>query len=368
MKNTKYCWLYYSPADYPFLRTKLNSLAEQGYELAKPADGTCYLGKFQPTDRSELRYDVEPRAFCTAEELQMMVELRAAQGWEPICTVNGMNIYSSMPCHQVSTFESKEEEKRRLRPLLLPQLFLCLASVCFPFLWDIFHDVWYLDYFTLFIHLFGPLAAASGLFVILSTLLHFKHPINIRLRTIALTLVRLWWMLLPISIVLTLVPIPWAAGVLFGGVLLWLLFRVNALSFAGCVLFFSLVIHSLLPTEGFSSDSGMAWQNTLSDIVTAEQLDQNPTDFLSAEYHKTGTFLTYQSTYSEKWSDLRIESIHYTCLTEALARGVEADLHEHYPSYTVSREKNVVLALWTSADIDTEQLSSISQSILTNEK
>lgn len=363
--KTQYHWLFYSPTDYTALRRRLNELAEQGLELVKPADGTCYVGRFRPTDRAELRYDVEPRAFCTQEELQRMVDLRAAQGWEPVCTINGVNIYTSMPCHKADFLEDRRETQRRLRPLMLHQLLLCLLPLCFCLPWDLAHNLWYLDYFSLFIHLFGPIVSGAAVLVLSSMLLRLEGPAAVFLQTLFLTLLRLWWLCLPISIVLALLPLRWALGVFLGGIVLRTLLRGNAALFSGLILLFALLVHLLLPAQEMSSLNGMSWRNGRSDIVTAELLERSPEQFISAEYQKTGTLLVRESSYSEKWTDLRIESRLYTCLTDSLAQKVEFTVRQEHPSYTVVSSGKSVLAVWVSEDLSDRELDALAQRIIT---
>ncbi|MCD7918501.1 MAG: DUF2812 domain-containing protein [Clostridiales bacterium] len=98
VREERYIWFRYGPEDYLGVREKLNRLADQGWELAEERDCHCCFARFTPTARTELTYDVEPVPLLRKEEaVQDAVLAREAEGWEPVATLNGMDIYRSIP-------------------------------------------------------------------------------------------------------------------------------------------------------------------------------------------------------------------------------------------------------------------------------
>lgn len=91
-------WFRFDPGDAPGVRVRLNALAARGWELAEGQDCACFLARMERTGRGELSYDVEAASpFRTEEELEEQVRLRAAEGWESVATINGMDIYRAAP-------------------------------------------------------------------------------------------------------------------------------------------------------------------------------------------------------------------------------------------------------------------------------
>ncbi|MCQ2443349.1 MAG: DUF2812 domain-containing protein [Oscillospiraceae bacterium] len=371
MKKCKYVWLYGSPDDYLTLRERFNHLASQGWELKKTTDGRHFFGIFLPTKRTELRYDVEPRTFCSEEELEAMVALRAAQGWEAICTINDVNIYCSMPCRTPECAENIKENNRHAAFLNGLQSVLFLLSAAFSALWNRWHPVWYLDHLSAFLHLtWIPVTVCAlclvfwGIFRGFRPALQPSKSVFYVLRCGMLGLIRIWWLILPVAIVFALLPLPWAVGVLAGEIIFCLLFRFYGILAPGCVLLLTLLLSILLPSQQLSSLNGMAWRNLHPDIVTAETLALSPQDFIVAEYEKQGSFLVQRASYSEKWKELRIESKKYSCVTLGLADQVEGDLRDELPNYTIVRNGKEIAALWVSESLTQEQLTQAAQTLL----
>jgi hypothetical protein len=99
VKESRTRFLAFSLGDYEGVRHYLDTLAEQGWELTGRSG--WLTGRFRRTRRTELRYDVVPsRLARTPEELEQTVEQRRREGWEPVDTIWGMDIYRSMPCQQ----------------------------------------------------------------------------------------------------------------------------------------------------------------------------------------------------------------------------------------------------------------------------
>lgn len=97
MRQEKRFFLAYPIAHWAGLRHRLEELAARGWEL-ESCDGWL-TGRFVPTHRTELRYDVVPaRPFRTAGEAQAQVRRRRSAGWQAVDTLWGLDIYKSLPC------------------------------------------------------------------------------------------------------------------------------------------------------------------------------------------------------------------------------------------------------------------------------
>lgn len=108
MKQTKLRLLAFPFGDFEAVRTYLDEQAKKGWELTGRAG--ALFGRFEPTQRTELIYDVvpaDPRR--SAETLQSQVRCREEAGWTPVDTVWGMDIYKSLPCQAPSLFRNEED-------------------------------------------------------------------------------------------------------------------------------------------------------------------------------------------------------------------------------------------------------------------
>lgn len=365
MKNTKYAWIYSPSGDELALREYLNCLASEGWELEAPNGNgiICYLAKFRRTSRSELRYDVEPRGFCTEEELQAKVELRAAEGWEPVCTMNGVNIYSSMPCRSPQFSDSWCDNGKSSSVFLGISILAYLLSSAFAVLWNHLHPVWYLSHLDAYLHLTVIPFAVVSISLAVWSLLRFVHsaeqpaqPKLFTLRRIMLGSLVLWRWLLICSILFTFLPLLWALGVILGVILLHLLLQFDELLCTGCALLLTIVLVAAMPVQDASNISGLPWRSSGTNILTAEQLNLAEGALIYADMEENGSFLVQCVSYSEKREGIRIESRVYTCLTERLTKQVEADLRERFPSYTVYRSGRKTAAVWTSASLTAEEI------------
>ena len=120
MKESKNRFLAFSFGDYEGLRVYLDRQAAQGWEFAGRSG--WLTGKFVPTNRTELRYDVVPAPpRRSPETLETEVETRRAAGWEPVDTVWGMDIYKSMPCQSPELFRG-EKDRGRFKSIFLDWL------------------------------------------------------------------------------------------------------------------------------------------------------------------------------------------------------------------------------------------------------
>lgn len=365
MKMSRYCWLFAPSGDYLSIQKQLNRMAENGWELEEPRDGRCYWGKFIPTNRKELRYDVEPaKLFATAAELEETVMLRRADGWEPICTINGMNVYASMPCREPKEKPAEQKSQGWINYgwTLLP-LLLAAAVVLLGGLWP---EPWYLSNLTAFLHFTRPAVLISAVYLTVWSIFRTISPTEkptagwlFALRCILFTLICLWWLLLPISVMTALLPLLYTVGVLLGGLVLFLLIRCPSGIVFGGMLAVSILLCVILPERSYSNLGGMAWREQKTDLITAEQLGLEQEQFISANYTEKGSWLVRQVSYSEKWKEVRVESRISTCRTEALAKQVEADLREKLPSYTVLRKDRQVAAVWTSAGLSPAELEKL---------
>lgn len=115
--RTKRSFFVFPFGDYEGVRAYLNRQAASGWAFAGRYG--LFTAKFQATQRKELCYDVvpaDPRR--SPQQLQQAVQHRQGQGWDPVDTLWGMDIYQSLPC-QTPQLQRTEEDYRHWRRLFL---------------------------------------------------------------------------------------------------------------------------------------------------------------------------------------------------------------------------------------------------------
>lgn len=108
MKDTRLRLLAFPFGDYEGVRSYLDHLAREGWEFTGRA--SLLFGRFRPTQRKELVYDVvpaDPRR--SREALLLQVRRRQEAGWEPVETMWGMDIYKSLPCQSPPRFRTQHD-------------------------------------------------------------------------------------------------------------------------------------------------------------------------------------------------------------------------------------------------------------------
>lgn len=343
-------WIFTAAGDDLGLERRLNSLAEQGLELVSPGDGACYWAEFQTTKRSELRYFAEAAPlFRSDEQLRKSVEQRTAQGWEPIGTINGLDVYRSAPLRFPGEVERQQSPAVRLPMLwLLLSIGMCLA-------WGLMSQQWYLTNLGVFLFVTGvplvPLAALGFVWRLVQLLAPPKtaapEPL-VLLRGVLAAAWRVWGLLLLGSLVMTLVRPLWAGLILALGVLLYLgtlltrneegliarrrvPFRWKAFC-VGLTLLLSLGVSYLSGstiTHSFAVgpvDWGRGW------MVHVSEVANHPGEITSTEYHRRGSVLVQWECVTESAENQRLECQLYTCALPALCDYVEQqELTRHPP-------------------------------------
>lgn len=108
--KTKIFFFAFPFGDYEGVRQELNRRAAQGWAFAGRFG--LVTARFQATARQELRYDVVPAAARRSpEELAHAVQLRESQGWSPVDTLWGMDVYASLPCQSPEPCRTSEDYK-----------------------------------------------------------------------------------------------------------------------------------------------------------------------------------------------------------------------------------------------------------------
>lgn len=118
MRERRRIFLAYPFGDYEGVRAHLDRLAREGWVLRGRSG--LFTGEGRPTRRTELYYDVVPALPWRSEtELRRTVARRQADGWEPVDTFWGMDIYRSRPCRYPVSPAAEEAAVRRVFRLWL---------------------------------------------------------------------------------------------------------------------------------------------------------------------------------------------------------------------------------------------------------
>lgn len=378
MAEKKRSWFFFSSGDAPAVCQRLNRLAEQGWRLDETEDCTAFLVGLRATARKELRYDVVcARAGRTQEELHEEVQRRTAQGWEPVATINGMDIYCSGPC----AFPEPEKGSVTRKGLLwgqLPGLLLSIAFLAVLF-WTarIKGGNWYLQHTSAFLHFaLYPAVLILGLWALwlgLRCVWPERRSVGLMwLRSVLSVLELLWlWLLLAVS-ALDWLP-DWVAGLLIllvTGTLVYYQLRWSRRSgglyrtMVPLIIGVSIVLAAGLRQALPEKTGGNVEMLSASDFG----LTSGEVEFTQRQC--TGSFFVKRITYSETWSeDLYLSEELYCCQTEAIAKQVTSDLCEELGTvptelwYSENGSKmlvckgNRVLKLWISdTDLRTDKM------------
>lgn len=344
MKETKAAWVFTAMGDDLALNDRLNRWAEQGFEWEPSGDGSRYLSYLKRTDRTELRYFVETASLLRSDnQLRAQVERRIAMGWEPLGTVNGLDIYRSAPCRKA---ETPIRETNAVRWTSIASALLALVALLLCLQWPLLGVEWFLTdlgallWLSRFVVL--PASAVWSVWRVIRVLVPAKqaaHSAVVFLRGIIAALFRLWLLLLAAAFVLTLLPLPWAAGVLTLGILLRLAFGFESdpvedklrwsarssirftICCVGAVLLLTIGLHQLGITNSvrvYSVGNGVPAEAVgngvpaeASGFLHAEDLTANPGSVFSSEYSRRSSLLAEQESYTETTEQLRMDCICY---------------------------------------------------------
>lgn len=153
--KTKIKFFAFPFGDCQAVRRYLDGQAARGWAFAGRYG--LMTARFQETRRQELRYDVAPASLRRSPEtMAREVQRRESEGWSPVDTLWGMDVYQSMPCRQPQPlWEPGEEERRRsffLGWLLWSLAFLAVTAAALGLLamlcqlsWEELSEQWYLS-------------------------------------------------------------------------------------------------------------------------------------------------------------------------------------------------------------------------------
>ncbi len=388
MAETKRSWFFFSSGDAPAVCRRLNRLARQGWALDESEDCTAFFVRLRATARKELRYDVVyARAGRTQEELQEEVRRRTDQGWEPVATINGMDIYCSAPC------ALPEPEKVRVtrKGLLwgqLPGLLLAIAFLAALFWTErVGGGRWYLQHKGVFLHFaLYPAMLALGLLALwlgLRCAWPERDSVGLMwLRSVLSVLGLVWlWFLLGAC---ALDWLPDAAAGIFllavtGGLICYQLrwsrrsgelYRPTVLLLLAVSILLAAMLRQTLPD---GADANVQ-------VLSASDFGLSAGEVELTQLQRQGSFLAERITYSETWSaDLYLSEELYRCSTEAMAKQVAADLCEDLGtasaelwysedgSRMIMRKGRQVLKLWISdTDLRAEEMQELAEAYLAN--
>ncbi|MCD8188801.1 MAG: hypothetical protein LUD78_01015 [Clostridiales bacterium] len=384
LKNSRLKWIFLPSGDYLALRRRLDRLAEQGWELAEAGDGSCFFARFQPTERTELRYDTEVAPLLRDEnQLRETVERRERLGWSPVGTVNGVDVYVSQPCRYPEQENEPAENRRHWRARGVLSLVTAVLAALLAGRWSWFTDPWYLGNTAALLYLSRVPLLVGGVLWTAWVLLRQLTPWNREPRAI-LAWMRsalqagfcLWAVLLLTALVLDRLPPAWACGVLAVALLVLLLGRRGwrkRTGFAGqsllalvvgCTLLVSQLLPMALPDSQRYSAGSASWRGSLTDVVRAEDLGLDDLAFISAEYDKDGSLLVSRSTYREEWEELRLSCQYDRCLTAALADQVAEEIRAAHPDAVILVQGRQVAALWSSETLDEAAVQAALEALL----
>lgn len=378
MAEKKRSWFFFSSGDAPAVRQRLNCLAQQGWELDESEDCTAFFVCLRATARKELRYDVvRARAGRTQEELHEEIQRRIAQGWKPVATINGMDVYASEPC-ALPEPDKKSITRKNLLWGQLPGLLLAAAFLAVLFWMErVGGGHWYLQHRGAFLHFaLYPAVIGLGLWALWFGL-RYASPERVSvglmwLHSAVAVLGLVWLWLLLGAYVLDWLPDVLAVALVLGvtGLLIYYqirwsrrsgeLYRPMVLLILGVFIVLTAALRQALPDP--------AGENV--QMLSARDFGLIAGELELAEAKGTGSFFVDRVTYSESWSgDLYLSEELYLCRTEALAKQVAADLCEDLGitpaelwysengSKMLVRQNNQVLKLWISdTDLRTEEM------------
>lgn len=351
---------------------RLNHLAEQSWEWTPDGDGTCWLARLHPTKRTELRYFVETAPLLrTRDQLRSQVERRTAQGWEPLGTVNGMDVYRSAPCRS-----PEPPQRTRTAAPCVRSLLLALAAALLCLMWPHPGAEWYLSDISALLWLSRFIVAPIGIIWAIWRLFRCFLPAKrsapvpvVVLRGVLAGLLWLWLLILSGALVLTLLPLPWAAGLLSLGVL----FRLGAAleppddqhparwrphaeaRLTICCLEAVLLLAIGLNRLGIANSVHFYGTNLeqAQRFVRVQDLDTDAGEVLSAEYRRGASLLAAKESYTETAEGLVVDCVRYRIALPGLRRAVRARL-ERFDHVVVVEQGRELMLLYSSQPLKSD--------------
>lgn len=385
MREERYIWLRFSPGDYLGLREKLNSLAQEGWELAEERDCACFFARFTRTARTELCYDTEPaRLLREAEAVRERVLRREAEGWEPVATLNGVDIYRSIPLRFPKPHEPDRERGKITPRRILTERWcladggalLLLAAAVAAVLGG--GEAWYLSNLQLYLRGTGAFAVAALLYFAVwqGTVLLGKRPkqpkrwaVYFRSALGALGLVWLGLGLVMLALDYLSVPVALlvsACGLAALGAAsgLWRrkdyrLYRQVAALSVGVVILSAVLLSTAYPAGERDDflDEFSRLQYRGEPVMQLEKLGLEGEALLSGSYERHGSLLVTYTGYSEWWTvdgeDVSLATQVYQCRFGTAGR-IYARLEAGGEHSVLYRSGNTVVCVDTTLPLTQE--------------
>lgn len=358
--KTKIAFFAFPFGDYEGVRQYLDRQAASGWAFA--GQYGLLTARFQSTKRQELRYDVVPAVpRRRPEQLRQEVQRRESQGWSPVDTLWGMDIYQSLPCQEPKPARSAEDYRQwkllfrnwlgwSLAFLGVTLAALLFLSHAFSVDWATLSQQWYLSdsrgVLCLALPLGGVLALGWVAWLVFCLLRRCRphapgKAVFVRLRGLlqalalvlcGVTLAVLWadqvprlWMRLGLGglLLLTLLLAPVLSHgdrkrqtlLLGGGVF-------------ACLLLAMVLGWTVGPVSYDTYTDGRSWrQSTQLALLRGEDLDLDTAEQeVSAFYREEASLLVCQQSYHEHWSGgLTLEASVYTCRLPGLSHALWRD-------------------------------------------
>lgn len=384
MRDTRLSWFLFSALDAAAVEQRLNAYAKKGWRLDESEDCSCAFVRLKRTERKDLQYCVLPSVPSRSEdELRAEIQRQRELGWEGVATINGLDIYRSVPCYEV-TYDKQRHRlsgKALLKPLIPIGLGACGLIIGQGLLNE---PMWYLNHVSALLH-YTCFPAVLGAVLWLLCLLRKaisseKGCVPLMWLRSALTLLAcVWvWMLvgtwlldaLPLmgaligfllataAVVVCQIQLSRSNRVLCVNVISWILL--------GCVLV-GIVAPKFVPQTGREIP-----------VLSVTQLGVEDGDREYTEYASSGSFLVTSAEYGEVWSGgVCLSEEVYICRTSGLAEQVAADLmkqqgqayaplwYSEDGSRMIIQDGNTVLKLWIDGiDLQSEAYRKVIRSYL----
>lgn len=332
-------WFRFDPGDAPAVRARLNELAARGWELAEGQDCSCFFARLERTGRGELTYDVEPASpFRTAEELEHQVRLRAAEGWESVATLNGMDIYRAAPLRFPEPHSGKPPRGTLAQCWLFSWIGLLAAALLSLGLLLTGQGAWYLSNALIYLRFTGiPALVGAICWLSRPVALLLGRPMEkgtrqgMYFRSVLGTLGLVWCFGLCVSVALDwlnwlmvlLVAAIWLTAVLCSSGL-WRRksfgqFRQVTALITGIAVLSIAALTLVYPVQKRADllQSGERSRYSASALVQLEDLTDESGEFLSGSWAQSGSLLVSKTTYEEWWtvngSRVKVHCERYVC-------------------------------------------------------
>ncbi len=385
MRDTKFSWFLFSALDAAAVEQRLNAYADRGWQLNESEDCHCAFVKLKRTERKDLRYCVLPaRPGRSTEELHATIQHQRDCGWEALATINGLDIYQSIPCYEVTYEEQRHQPSRQalLKPLFPVILGACALALA---LWLLYEPMWYLSYLSTLLHnTYLPAAVGAVLWLIClvgKAVSSEKGCVPLMwVRSGLALLAYLWvWVLIGMLLLDALPAIyAWMVFVLATAAVIACQVRLSRGNRLLCVNVISwIVLGSIF--IGVAAPRFVSKQGRDISVLSLAQFDMETGTREYTEYESYGSFLVSVAEYGEVWSeDAYLSSEIYLCRTSGLAEQVAADLlarqgvatgdslwYSEDGTRMILKEGNVVLKLWINGlDLEREENMAVIQSYL----